>query len=258
MGLGLKGKIRRTATEFRIRFKNAFRKPRLYQSSTPERLGAIYCEPTDMCTADRVMLYALVRGLRPERVLEIGVRWGGGARIIAAALEDAAGAGRAIGIDPVTKAFRCGQRELFGRYELFQGYSPEAISQAVAQLGGTIDLAIIDAMHTYDHVLADFQGVIPHLAPGAHVLLHDAFHVGIDNAVGKVLKDHAEFVDCGFVTRHAEVGDCPVGYQGLRLIRAKTLPSQELISRAYARDGYPPPAFTPDLWNWDSHYNRIR
>jgi hypothetical protein len=204
------------------------------------------------------MLYALVRGLRPARVLEIGVRWGGGARIIAAALEDAGGEGRAIGIDPVTDAFRCRPRDLFGRYELHQGYSPAAIAQAVARLNGPVDLAIIDALHTYDHVLADFQGVIPHLAPGAHVLLHDSFHVGIDGAASKILRDHPDFVDCGFITRHPEIKEDPVAYQGWRLIRAGTLPSNEVISRSFAMAGHRPPAFSPDLWNWDAHFNRIR
>jgi cephalosporin hydroxylase len=79
---------------------------------------------------------------------------------------------------------------LFGRYELLRGYSPGAVPEAVAKLGGPIDLAIIDAMHTHDHSLADFRGVAPHLAPGSHVLLHDTFHQGIDRAVAEVLAEH--------------------------------------------------------------------
>jgi predicted O-methyltransferase YrrM len=204
------------------------------------------------------MLYALLRGLRPERVLEIGVRWGAGARIIAAALEDAGGWGRAVGIDPASEAFRARPRELFGRYELLCGYSPMAIPEAVAKLGGPIDLAIIDAMHTHDHTLADFRGIVPHLAPGGHVLLHDTFHQGVDRAVAEVLAENASFVDCGFLTRHPEINDAPVAYQGLRLVRKGTPDGREVIAGAYEHLGRPAPDFSSDFLNWDHYWNRVR
>lgn len=258
MGWGIRGKLRRAAAEARHRWANAVGRPRLYRATTPERLGVIFTEPSDMCVPDRVMLYALVRGLRPERVLEVGVRWGGGARIIAAALEDAGGPGRAVGIDPQTEAFRPRPRELFGRYELVRGYSPEATPAAVARLGGPVDLAFIDAMHTHDHVLADLRGVLPHLAPGGHVLLHDAFHLGIDRAAAEVMADRPDLVDCGFLTRHPTLGDAPVAYQGLRLIRSGTPDGRDMIAGAYRRAGRPEPDFSPDLLNWDSYWNMIR
>jgi cephalosporin hydroxylase len=230
----------------------------LYHSDTPERLGAIYTEPSDMCLPDRVMLYALVRGLRPERVLEIGVRWGGGARIIAAALEDTGGPGRAVGIDPATDAFRPPARVLYGRYDLLRGYSPGAIPDAVAKLGGPIDLAVIDAMHTHDHVLADVRGVLPQMAPGGHILFHDTFHQGIDQAVTEALVEDPRLVDCGFLTRHPQFSRAPVAYQGLRLVRVGTPISRDVIAGAYERAGHAAPEFSPDLLNWDGHWNRIK
>lgn len=199
----------------------------------------------------------MVRGLRPQRMLEIGVRWGGGARIIAAALEDANEQGRAVGIDPAPEAFRPTPRQLFGRYELIRGYSPGAVPEAVAKLGGPLDLVMIDAMHTHDHVLADFQGVLPHLAAGGHILLHDAFHQGIDRAVTEMLAENPNLVDCGFLTRHPQISDAPVGYQGFRLVRLETPDSREMIAGAFRRSGRPVPEFSPALSNWDNHWNRI-
>ena len=257
MGLGFKTKLRRATKELRIFWANTVGRPSLHGMGTLERLGAIYTQPSDMCVPDKIMLYALVRGLRPERVLEIGVRWGSGARIISAALEDAGGSGRTVGIDPEPEAFRVRSADLFGRYELLRGYSPEAIPSAVAKLGGPIDLAFIDAMHTHDHVLADFRGVVPHLAPGSHVLLHDAFHQGIDRAVSEVLAEHPGLVDCGFLTRHPQINDAPVAYQGLRLVRFGTPDGQEVITRAYQRAGHSAPTFSPDLLNWDYHWNQV-
>jgi cephalosporin hydroxylase len=258
MGLGLRRKWQRLRDETRYLWANTIGRPRLFQKGTRERLGVIYTQPSDMCIPDRLMLYALIRGLRPERVLEIGVRWGGGARIIASALEDTGGSGRAVGIDPEPEAFRARSGELFGRYELLRGYSPGAIPEAVAKLGGPIDLALIDAMHTHDHVLADFQGVVPHLAPGSHVLLHDTFHQGIDRAVAEVMAEHSGFVDCGFLTRHPDLSDAPVAYQGLRLVRLGTPHSHELIAGAYQRAGRPVPEFSVDYLNWDHYWNRVK
>jgi cephalosporin hydroxylase len=256
MGWGLRNRIRHAALEARYLWANTVGRPMLHRTGTPERLGVIYIHPSDMCIPDRVMLYALVRGLRPARVLEIGVRWGGGARIIAAALEDAGGAGRAVGIDPEPEAFRAKPRDLFGRYELLRGYSPGAIPDAVAKLGGQLDLAIIDAMHTHDHVVADFQGVAHYLAAGGHVLLHDTFHQGVDRAVAEVLAENPDFVDCGFLTRHPEISDAPVAYQGLRLVRLRTPDSREMIAGAFRHSGRPVPEFSPAHLNWDHYWNQ--
>jgi predicted O-methyltransferase YrrM len=257
MGWGLRNKFRRIADEARSLWANTLGRPMLHRTKTPERVGVIYIQPSDMCIPDRLMLYALVRGLRPARVLEIGVRWGGGARIIAAALEDAGGSGRAVGIDPEPKAFRAKPRDLFGRYELLCGYSPGAIPEAMARLGGPLDLAIIDAMHTYDHVLADLLGVIPFVAAGGHILLHDAFHQGVDRAVTEMLAKNLNLVDCGFLTRFPEIGNEPVAYQGLRLVRVGTPDSGEMIAGAFRHVGRPVPEFSPALSNWDRHWNQV-
>lgn len=258
LGWGLRSKWADATHEMRIRWGNSVRRPWLYQPTTPERLGVIYSKPSDMCVPDRVMLYALIRGLRPDRVLEIGVRWGGGAKIIAAALEDAGGPGRAIGIDPAPQAFRVKPRDLFGRYELLCGYSPKAIPDAVAKLAGLMDLVIIDAMHTHDHVLEDFKGVMPHVAIGGHILLHDAYHLGIDQAVTEVLAEYRDCVDCGFLSRYAEITDAPVAYQGLRLIRVGTRNSHDVIRSAYQAEGRRAPDFSGDFINWDHYWNQFK
>lgn len=258
LGWGLRSRLAQTSNELRVHFENFLGRPSLYRPSTSERLGVIYSKPSDMCVPDRIMLYALIRGLRPHRVLEIGVRWGGGAKVIAAALEDAGGPGRAVGIDPAPEAFRVKPRDLFGRYELLRGFSPEAITNAVAMLGGPLDFILIDAMHTHDHVLEDFRGVLPHVAKGGHILLHDSFHVGIDQAVTEVLAEHTHLVDCGFVSRYPQITDAPVAYQGLRLIRVDTPDSRDMITGAYCAAGHPPPNLSREFINWDHYWNRIK
>jgi predicted O-methyltransferase YrrM len=256
LGLGLRTKTLRLCNEVRYFAANTFGKPHLYNLNTPERVGCVYNEPTDMCSTDRLMLYALVRGLRPKFALEIGVRWGGSARIITNAMEEN-GMGQLVGIDPLTKAFRAKPAELHGRYTLIEGHSPDATPKAAKILGGPVEFVFIDALHIYDAVLKDFSGVLPHLADSAHILFHDTYHQGIDQAVRDVITINPNFVDCGFITRNPSIG-YPVSFQGLRLIRKGTVNSEKLITEAYERNNQRAPPFSPDIWNFDEYYNMTK
>ncbi len=251
MGLGIKNKFMHTVAHFINWLKNSVFRPNLYNLNTSERIGAVYRHPLDMCETDRIMLYSLIRGIRPENVLEIGARWGGSARIITNAMEDN-GIGKLVSIDPEPKKFRVKPKELHGRHELVEGYSPQITPEAVAKLDGDIEFVFIDALHIYDAVLADFEGVIPYLNDGAHVLFHDAFHQGISAAISKVLSQHSKFVDCGFITRNPILG-YPVSYQGLRLVRYGTQDDDTIIKQAYVSRDQETPEFAPKYWNYDEY-----
>jgi cephalosporin hydroxylase len=255
LGLGLRGKAERLRNELGYWFYNNLLRPNLYNLRSNERIGVVYHQPSDMCFTDRIMLYALVRGLRPERALEIGVRWGGSARIITSAMEEN-GIGQLVGIDPFPQAFRGKPEQLYKRYTLVSGYSPDDIELAIKKLDGSLDFVLIDALHTHDAVLADFRGIIPYLSAEAHVLLHDTYHQGIYEAVNKVLSEHPDFVDCGFLTRNPSIS-VPVFYQGLRLIRKGCVDGKRLINEAYCRAGLPVPPYSADIWNYDEYANRI-
>ena len=246
----------RLRDEARYFAANTFRKPHLYNLNTPERVGCVYNEPTDMCSTDRLMLYAVVRGLRPKWGLEIGVRWGGSARIITNAMEEN-GIGQLVGIDPIPEALRAKPAELHGRYTIIKGYSPDVIPEAVKKLGGAVDFVFIDALHIYDAVLKDFRGVLPYLGDGAHILFHDTYHQGIDQAIRDVIKTEPDLLDLGFITRNPTVG-YPISYQGLRLVRKGGVNSERLISEAYERNNQKVPRFSPEVWNFDPYFNRIK
>jgi predicted O-methyltransferase YrrM len=235
--------------------RNLFLKPNLHDLSRPERIGAAFLHPSDMCVTDRIMLYALVRGLTPERVLEIGVRWGGGARIIASALEDNK-FGIAAGIDPMPEAFGIPERHLHGRYRLVTGLSPQATKEAVGHLGGPPNLVLVDAMHTGDAVHADFLGVLPFLEDGAHILFHDAFHQGVSTAIQEVIEANETLVDLGFITRQPQLLS-PISYQGLRLVRKGPVDFRALINNAYHAAGQTPPPIHRAFRNYDVYANRM-
>jgi predicted O-methyltransferase YrrM len=237
--------------------RNLFIRPNLYDLSRPERIGAAFMHPSHyMCATDRIMLYALVRGLRPERVLEIGVRLGCGARIIASALEDNK-YGMAVGIDPMPpETFRIPERHLHGRYRLVTGFSPQATKDAIGRLGGPPDLVLVDAMHTGDCVHADFLGVLPFLEGGAHILFHDAFHQGVSTAIQEVIDANETLVDLGFITRNPSLA-LPVSYDGLRLVRKGPVDFRALINNAYRSAGQTPPPIHSAFRNYDVYANQI-
>ncbi len=245
MGLGVKSLALKVAREVAWRARSSGEAFRLAVGTN--RIGAAFHYPTDMCEPDRLMIYALVRGLRPKGAIEIGVRWGGGARIISAAMEDN-GEGRCVGLDPVTNAFRASRSQLHGRYSLVRGRSPEDTLRAVAALGVPVDFVFIDALHIHASALADLKGIHPHLTEGAHILMHDTFHLGIDAAARDFTKEHPNIYDLGFITRHPN-GDDKIMGQGLRLLRVGPVNSAEILADAYGRRM---PADPSALWNYDA------
>ncbi len=255
LGLGIRPRIARVMEELRYWHSNHLGRPRLFDLSTPERVGVVYHEPTDMCPADRIMLYALVRGLKPVRAVEVGSRWGNSARIICNAMEEN-GVGRLIGIDPEPGNFRVPPADMHGRFEAIAGYSPEAMPLAAEKFGGKFDFGFIDGMHTYEAVMADMKGALALLEEGGHLLIHDVFHPGEELAVVDLLKEVPELVDCGFLTRHPEVRD-PVFYQGMRLLRYGPTKGLRLIAEAHEAAGRPAPD-AESLRNYDIHLVRLK
>jgi predicted O-methyltransferase YrrM len=254
MGFGIKRRLR-LLTEMSLLFKNRFMRPRLYDLKTSERIGVIYHYPSDMCESDRIMLYALVRGLRPKCALEIGARWGGSAKIISNAMEDNQ-FGQVVSLEPETDAFRVKENDLHDRHTLVRGYSPQDTPVAVDKLDDLVDFAFIDALHIHDAALLDFNGIIPFLAEDAHVLLHDAYHQGINGAIEEVISKDDRFVDCGFISRHPNL-KYPVAYQGMRLLRFKPKSSEQQIRQAYTDRQMEPPEISKKYWNYDEFAIRV-
>lgn len=253
-GLGLAPKMRRRLRRSGKAIRN-FLRPRLLLRRNFENIAVVFSEPHDMSIGDRIVLYGLIRGLKPERYLEIGVRWGGSARIVSTAME-ANGFGKAVGLDPNVNGFRPSKSELHGRYQLVQGYSPEDTARAIRGLDGGIDFVFIDAIHTYTAVKADLNGAASYLNDGGYILLHDAFHQGINAAADEFLAANPEFTDLGIVSRNAIVGT-PVSYMGLRLLRKGGEDFALRLGEAHKRTGSPPPILNPETWDYDPYANRL-
>lgn len=188
----------------------------------PNRLATTLTAHADQKPRERVLLYALIFALAPRRCLEIGVRWGGGSRIIHAALSDL-GAGVLVSIDP-EPALEFDWSLMADRATLIRGRSPEDLTRCRDAAEGPFDFVFVDGDHTEAAVRSDLGGVASVTAPGANVLLHDAYHPPVSRGIDAVLAAGAPFADLGMIatTRNdgvrVETGK-PLTYGGVRWLR---------------------------------------
>jgi predicted O-methyltransferase YrrM/SAM-dependent methyltransferase len=190
----------------------------------PGRFGIIYTTPAHMTGSERVLLYGFTFGLRPARTLEIGTFRGGSALVICAALDDI-GSGALVCVDPAPQVAPEHWAQISHRATLFAEPSPDVLPRAMDAAGGPFDLALIDGDHQFAGVVRDIEGVLPVLAPEAHLLFHDAHYFEVAAAIDRMLAAHADVLsDCGMVSTERTVEDRTIdGHQvvwgGLRLLR---------------------------------------
>ena len=186
----------------------------------PTRFELIHRAPVWMTMSERVLLYALIAGLRPQRCLEVGTFRGGSALIIAAALDDL-GTGRLACVDPNAQIQPEHWRLIAHRASLFHAPSPEVLPQASQAAGGKFDFALIDGDHSTAGVIGDIEGVLPHLADDAYLLLHDAHNAEVREGIERCLRKTAlGLTDAGLLSTEKTPDSAPgVFWGGLRLLR---------------------------------------
>ncbi len=227
----------------------------LLRKVAKERVGIVFSAPSDMPIEDRLFLYSIVRAYKPNKAMEIGVRWGGSALIITSAMEDNK-RGILVGIDP-TPHVEKGKKVFYGRFKLLEKSSPDAIPEAVDILGGHVDLVLLDSIHIFEQVYRELGAVLPLVSEDGVILVHDAFHYGVHAAIQKILKEHSEVTDCGFVNRTPNVVASPLTpYGGLYMLRmdVKDAAYRKQVELTYKSLGVPTPELADDVLNHDVWY----
>ncbi|MEM4283839.1 MAG: class I SAM-dependent methyltransferase [Candidatus Caldarchaeum sp.] len=180
-------------------------------------LEVLHTTPAQLAMSERLLLYALVYGLRPSRCLEIGTAQGGSALITCAAL-DRLGAGQLIIVDPSPQIAPEHWARMAHRAVLIEQPSPQALPQAYQVAQSRFDFVFIDGNHHFEYVLQDIEGVLPFLKEGAYILLHDAHYFEVAEAVAVALQRHPHLVDCGMISTEANITND--FYKGKRVIWA--------------------------------------
>ncbi|TAE60492.1 MAG: class I SAM-dependent methyltransferase [Nostocales cyanobacterium] len=171
--------------------------------SIPTEISIVEQSPSLMPLAQRLFLWSFIYGIAPRRYLEIGTDTGGSAMIVMSAI-------RALGLDDfqgvcIDPEFRLNQatRDYLGESFTFiqSKNSPEAMIEA-AKISGLFDVILIDGDHTYDHALIDILMAIPYVCRGGYLLIDDAAHTQVRDAISYVI-ENCQLIDCGFVCRHS-------------------------------------------------------
>jgi predicted O-methyltransferase YrrM len=186
-----------------------------------DRMDRLLDAPAELLLPERILLYALVRGLRPERCLEIGSHFGGSTTIIGAALDDG-GNGRLVCVDPNPLVPPAVWETVAHRATMLRGCSPAILPSAYVQAGGEFDFIFIDGDHSREGVVRDVDGVLDVAAPGAHLLFHDSHYFEVAAAIDDSLVRHAGvLVDCGMVSTMSTPEKDGVRWGGFRLLRVQ-------------------------------------
>jgi predicted O-methyltransferase YrrM len=129
-------------------------------------------------TSEYSAIYALVRLLRPERIVETGVADGTTSAYILRALEDN-GRGHLYSIDLPSEQLPPGMAPgwivdgaLRRRWTLRIGASSELLEPLLNELG-SVDVFLHDSLHTYDNMLFEYRTAWPFLKTGGLLLSHD-------------------------------------------------------------------------------------
>lgn len=189
-------------------------------------LDVLQWTPAWLLRAERLLIYALIFGLRPQRYLEIGTFKGGSALIVAAAMEASGNPGKMVCVDPRPQIAPEHWERLAARATLLADTSPGILPKAQAVVGGPFDFVFIDGDHTGKGVWRDAHGVLPFVMEGAYMLFHDSFCADVDQGIRRFIVEHAdEVVDCGILTREVALEQPPQGeavrWGGLRLVQVR-------------------------------------
>ncbi len=164
-----------------------------------------------MPPAERLLLFSLVRALRPVRVLQIGIGEGGAATIIVAALDEV-GAGTLVCVDPVPRVSDADWARLAHRATILTGRTAALRDEVHAVAGGLFGLVFVASERRGVELAADLDVVADLLTEGAHLLVQDALDGDGAQAIEALTTRGRRFVDCGALSAARDAG-------ALRLLR---------------------------------------
>lgn len=190
--------------------------------------NSVYTSPAEMRMTERVVLYSLIFGIQPKNVLEIGTFRGGSTAIMCGAMDDT-GFGQIACVDPMPKISTELWAQISHRCRMFEGPSPEILTEVSRQIKERFDFALIDANHTYDYVKRDIASVLPYLDDEAYILFHDANYPDVKRAIDESVDIYANLTDCGKLSIEPTVlfeNGQRITWAGLRLLKFHRLVKQ--------------------------------
>ena len=145
----------------------------------------ISCPPEpEMSEFDSAFLCGALKTFRPKKILEVGVAGGATTAIILQTLENLGEPYEMHSVDVWEKFFDnarpMGFMAMFAKEKIFgelrgthEFHLGKILPQVIDEIGGGIDLVVLDTMHILPGEALDFIAVLPYLKSGSVVILHD-------------------------------------------------------------------------------------
>jgi predicted O-methyltransferase YrrM len=147
------------------------------------------------------LIYALVRALKPEHVVETGTHKGFSTLMVAQALKDnQRGHLHTIDIVDYGVMAECGRFGLENQVTFIVGESSAVIPSLIGRIP-RIDFLWLDADHGTDSVLREVEAATPLLGTGSYIALHDTISDPREAAaVREIVRIHPRWQHLSFVT----------------------------------------------------------
>ena len=220
---------------------------------------------SEMTYLERCFLNGIIKQTKPKKILELGVSAGGSSAIILNAIKDFDNA-KLYSVDYNKKWYRDNSKDVgFIIEEKFSNlknkwklYTGGTAAKFMDEIGGEIDLCLIDTMHINPGEFLDFLIVLPYLKKNAILILHDialyhTYKPAITNGIlfsclkGKKLSFNEglwnSFANIGAVILDENIKDNILDYLYLLTLPFEYLPTdndilecQKLFSKHYKQD----------------------
>lgn len=134
---------------------------------------------SEMTQEERYFVNGIIREIKPQTLLEVGVASGGGTVNLLNAISDDENS-RLISVDCMNFYYRDSTLPVgidvirtFGNIPTWKLYTGKDVSEILGTLDLKFDFAIIDTLHSHPVEALNFLCVLPFLNDGAIVVLHD-------------------------------------------------------------------------------------
>lgn len=140
----------------------------------------VECEMTDSQLA---FLCGVLKDKRPEKIVEVGVAHGGTTCVILECLKENIVTASLHSVDISAKCYRTHDKKTGYAVDMVFDKLPENITHFwhlgnslpyyLEEIGGEIDVLILDTVHSMPGEMLDFLAALPYLSSNAIVILHD-------------------------------------------------------------------------------------
>lgn len=148
----------------------------------------------EITNEEQKFLNGFIRKIKPKKIVEIGVAYGGTASLILNAIKDIIDA-KLYSIDINKMCYKLPSKktgflvtekfpQLVDKWEIYTG---GFASEFIEKIGNNIDLAYIDTVHFAPGEMFNLLEILPFIKEEGYIILHDTFYMYVKGRIGKTI-----------------------------------------------------------------------